>query len=137
MAASVEVRCPFLDQELVQLAWRIPYGQKVRGIWRRRQNKWILKQALAGRVPHDVLYAAKRGFGYYIREEEVLRGVWKAKVDAGFADMDDFGGLLNVNAVQTLKHAFDQGTGVPAMLIAKLYAAILLDKQNVLNKYSA
>ena len=34
----------------------------------------ILKKALEGRVPKELLYAPKRGFGYHIREEDVLRG---------------------------------------------------------------
>src|SRR5262249_11143650 len=56
MAASVEARCPFLDQDLVQLAWRISYRQKVRRGGAENHNKWILKKALEGRVPHDLLY---------------------------------------------------------------------------------
>jgi asparagine synthase (glutamine-hydrolysing) len=122
MAASVEVRAPFLDQELVQLAWRTHYRQKIKSIRNQNQNKWILKKALEGRVPHDLLYAAKRGFGYNIREEDVLRGPWKSKVDAAFANIDDLGGILNIDAVSALKTGFDRHTGVSAMLIAKLYA---------------
>ncbi|HLV79422.1 MAG TPA: asparagine synthase-related protein, partial [Chthonomonadaceae bacterium] len=122
MAASVEARCPFLDQELVQRAWQTHYRLKTRGLRDRGQNKWILKKALEGRVPNDLLYAAKRGFGYHIQEEAVLRGPWKPQVDRAFDGMDALGGLLNVAAARRLKRAFDDRAGVPAMLIAKLYA---------------
>ena len=129
MAASVEARCPFLDQDLVQLAWHTHYRQKTRGLRDRGLNKWILKKALEGRVPNDLLYAAKRGFGYHIREEDVLRGPWKDRVNRAFAGMDDLDGILNVTAARDLKSAFDRHAGVPAMLIAKLYAVALY--QNV------
>ncbi|MCZ6524883.1 MAG: asparagine synthase (glutamine-hydrolyzing) [Alphaproteobacteria bacterium] len=122
MAAGVEVRCPFLDHELVELGWRVPWRDKVPS-WRNgRRNKWILKLALAERLPQDLLYAEKRGFGYSISEEEVLRGPWKARVDDAFATFDDVGGILDRAAVRRLKAAFDRRQGVPAMLIAKLYA---------------
>ena len=122
MAASVEVRCPFLDHELVELAWHIPWRDKVPSVRDRSRNKWILKKALEGRLPNELIYAPKRGFGYYISEEDVLRGPWSARVDAAFAEMDDVDGLLDRAAVARLKAAFDRREGVPAMLIAKLYA---------------
>lgn len=122
MAASVEARCPFLDQELVQLAWRIHYRQKTPKVRDLSQNKWILKKALEGRVPEELLYAPKRGFGYHIQEEGVLRGPWKSRVDQTFASTDDFEGLFNADAIRRLKSRFDRREGVPAILIAKLYA---------------
>ena len=123
MAASVEVRCPFLDQELVEMAWRIPFWKKTERTSDHSRNKKILKVALAGRLPHDVLYAPKRGFGYHIQEESVLRGPWKRQVDAEFADLHDLGGWLNRDAARNLKRDFDAQRSVPAILIAKLYAA--------------
>lgn len=122
MAASVEVRCPFLDHELVELGWRVPWRDKVPSLRDARRNKWILKRALAGRLPDDVLYAEKRGFGYNIGEEDVLRGPWKERVDAAFAELDDAGGLLDLGAVRRLKADFDGRRGASAMLVAKLYA---------------
>ena len=122
MAASVEARCPFLDQDVVQLAWHTTYRQKVPRLRDKSRNKWILKKALEGRVPDDLLYAPKRGFGYHIREEDVLRGPWKQRVDKAFAELGSLGGLLNREAVQTLKGRFDRNEGVSTMLIAKLYA---------------
>lgn len=125
MAASVEVRAPFLDQELVQLAWRIAYQKKIRN-WRNPTfNKWILKDALLGRVPDNLLFAPKRGFGFNISEDAVLRGPWKRQVDEAFDDLDVLDGVMNLDAVRTLKKQFDAGRGpVTPMLIAKLYAAI-------------
>ena len=59
MAASLEVRVPFLDHELVDFATalpgnvKMPYGKK----------KWLLKAALRGIVPDDILSRPKKGFG--------------------------------------------------------------------------
>jgi asparagine synthase (glutamine-hydrolysing) len=63
MAASVEVRVPLLDDELVALAARIPSGLKLKG-WRR---KYIFKRSQEGRLPRDVIWRRKAGFGAPIR----------------------------------------------------------------------
>jgi len=122
MAASVECRCPFLDHELVELAWATPYRAKVAG----DQLKAILRQALRGRVPDALLDAPKRGFGYHIQEADVLSGPWKPRVDEAFARFDDLGGLLDRRAVAALKRQFDaRPDPATAQLIAKLYAISL------------
>jgi asparagine synthase (glutamine-hydrolysing) len=63
MAVGVEVRVPFLDKELVEFAYNIPDQFKQKG----REGKWILKKALEGYLPHDVIYRPKTGFGAPIR----------------------------------------------------------------------
>jgi asparagine synthase (glutamine-hydrolysing) len=59
MASSVEVRVPFLDNDLVEFAQSIPSSLKIPG----GHQKWLLKQSLHGIVPDDVLYGKKTGFG--------------------------------------------------------------------------
>jgi asparagine synthase (glutamine-hydrolysing) len=63
MAVGVEVRVPFLDKELVEFAYNIPDQFKQKG----REGKWILKKALEGYLPRDVIYRPKTGFGAPIR----------------------------------------------------------------------
>jgi len=63
MAASVEVRVPLLDDELVALAARIPSQLKLKG-WRR---KYIFKKSQAGTLPRDIVWRRKAGFGAPIR----------------------------------------------------------------------
>jgi asparagine synthase (glutamine-hydrolysing) len=58
MAASVEVRAPFLDQSVLELAWSLPDAAKLN--WGRR--KWLLKRIAARHVPPDVIYRPKMGF---------------------------------------------------------------------------
>ena len=63
MAAGVEVRVPFLDKELVEFAYNIPDRFKQKG----SEGKWVLKKALEGYLPQDVIYRPKTGFGAPLR----------------------------------------------------------------------
>lgn len=63
MAAGVEVRVPFLDNDLVSLANALPPGLKQRGA----EGKWILKKAMEPYLPHSVIYRPKTGFGAPLR----------------------------------------------------------------------
>jgi asparagine synthase (glutamine-hydrolysing) len=59
MAASLEVRVPFLDNRVVDFVCRVPSQYRLRGFTLKR----LLKAALKGVVPDFVLTRAKRGFG--------------------------------------------------------------------------
>lgn len=63
MAAGVEVRVPFLDNELVRLANALTPGLKQRGA----EGKWVLKKAMEPYLPHEVIYRPKTGFGAPLR----------------------------------------------------------------------
>jgi asparagine synthase (glutamine-hydrolysing) len=63
MAAGVEARVPFLDPDLVALAARIPDRFRQHGA----QSKWVLKKAMEGILPNDVIYRPKAGFGVPLR----------------------------------------------------------------------
>jgi asparagine synthase (glutamine-hydrolysing) len=58
MAASLEVRAPFLDRELARWVLTLPTALKLRGV----ERKWLLKRALRGVVPDLVLDRKKHGF---------------------------------------------------------------------------
>jgi len=97
MAAGVEVRVPFLDPELLALSWRLPDRFKQRG----RCGKWVLKQAMAELLPHDVIHRPKTGFGAPLRrwlqhdlQEFVAETLSPARLAAD--------GLFNPSAVQQL-----------------------------------
>jgi asparagine synthase (glutamine-hydrolysing) len=59
MAASLEVRAPFLDTAVVEYVLRLPWRYKL-GAW---QTKRLLKDALRGLVPEAILRRPKKGFG--------------------------------------------------------------------------
>jgi asparagine synthase (glutamine-hydrolysing) len=59
MAHALEVRSPFLDHRLVEFAARVPGRHHVHG----RRLKVLLKLAMRGTLPDEVLDRPKRGFG--------------------------------------------------------------------------
>jgi len=59
MANSVEARVPLLDNEIVNLAFRIPSRLK----YREGYGKYIFKKAVKGILPSRVFEKEKRGFG--------------------------------------------------------------------------
>jgi len=63
MAVGVEVRVPFLDNDLVALANALPPGLKQRGA----EGKWVLKKAMEPYLPREVIYRPKTGFGAPLR----------------------------------------------------------------------
>lgn len=75
MAANLEVRVPFLNRELIELAARMPPDLKLRGF----KRKYILKRAMEQLLPHEVVWRKKAGFGAPIRSW--LRGALRPLVD--------------------------------------------------------
>lgn len=69
MAASIESRVPFLDHKLVEFAARLPERMKLRGL----TTKYILRQAMADKIPAEILNRKKMGFpvpiGAWLRGE--------------------------------------------------------------------
>ncbi|MDG5471867.1 asparagine synthase (glutamine-hydrolyzing) [Jeotgalibacillus sp. ET6] len=55
MGASLEVRVPFADHRLVEYAWNIPWNMKMLN----GQEKGILRKALEGTLPLQILYRKK------------------------------------------------------------------------------
>jgi asparagine synthase (glutamine-hydrolysing) len=75
MAATLEVRVPLLNHELVELVARMPPHLKLRGL----KRKYILKRAAEKLLPRDVVWRKKAGFGAPIRSW--LRGPLRPLVD--------------------------------------------------------
>lgn len=74
MANSLEVRSPFLDQELVELNAKMPDRLKLKGL----TSKYILKQSVKDWLPPEIINRPKMGFGFPLGEW--LRNQWHEKV---------------------------------------------------------
>ncbi|MDP3298333.1 MAG: asparagine synthase (glutamine-hydrolyzing) [Thermodesulfovibrionia bacterium] len=59
MLCSLETRAPLLDHKVVELAARIPSSLKINN----NETKYILKKAMKGILPDEILYRKKMGFG--------------------------------------------------------------------------
>lgn len=75
MAASIESRVPFLDHKLVEFSARMPREMKLRG----STTKWILREAMKGILPPEILDRPKMGFPVPIGNW--FRGPFKHIVD--------------------------------------------------------
>lgn len=68
MAVALEARAPFLDRRMFDFAWSLPENMKIRG----GKGKWILRRALARRLPPALFERPKQGFampvGAWLRE---------------------------------------------------------------------
>lgn len=90
MAHALESRSPFLDHEFVEMTSKIPSSLKIKN----GEKKYILKKALEGILPNEILYRPKMGFGIplthwfrkdlkmYVRdkllsEKALARGIFK------------------------------------------------------------
>jgi asparagine synthase (glutamine-hydrolysing) len=76
MSTSVEGRVPFLDHALVDFTMDIPQAWKVKA----GEPKYLLKKALKGILPDDILYRPKMGFGAPMAEW--LRGDFGRQAEA-------------------------------------------------------
>jgi asparagine synthase (glutamine-hydrolysing) len=58
LAASIEMRVPFLENGLIDLAFHLPRRAKLHA----GQRKWVVMRAAQQELPRDVIYARKKGF---------------------------------------------------------------------------
>ena len=70
MATSLETRAPFLDVDVMELAFSMPGHLKIRS----GERKYVLKRAMKGLLPESVLTRGKEGFS--IPMKSWLRHEW-------------------------------------------------------------
>lgn len=71
MASSIEARVPFLDHRLVEFTMNIPTVQKIPD---QKSTKILLKKAVEGIIPNEIIYRKKQGFAAPVKEW--LRSEW-------------------------------------------------------------
>jgi asparagine synthase (glutamine-hydrolysing) len=104
MASSLELRPPFLDARLVDLAFRLPSSVKLR----RRTTKWVVKEVARRYLPNEVVDRKK--VGYTVPLDQWLRGGMRDLAwDMLTSDRSLVGSLLSRVAVRELLERHDRG----------------------------
>lgn len=103
MAHSLEVRQPFLDHRLVELAASLPAN------WKRRRGrgKWILKQAFPDALPADIWARRKQGFGVPL--DHWFRGPLRELAHQRLTGPEADRGLFQPEEVQRLLQEHETG----------------------------
>jgi len=97
MAASIESRVPFLDHKLAEFSARMPREMKLRG----GTTKWILREAMKGILPAEILDRPKMGFPVPVGQW--FRGEFKHVVDEYvLGDRATSRGIFDANFVRSL-----------------------------------
>ena len=104
MACSLEVRVPFLDTPLVEFVSTLPDDARVQpGI-----SKALLRNALAGMIPPEILDQRKRTFT--LPWEHWLRGALRKQVQSSLKDLSPaLQNGLHAAGVQRVWDNFEQG----------------------------
>ena len=98
MFNSLEVRAPFLDFSVVDFANSLEYSFKKRG----QEGKFILKELMKDKLPLEIVYREKKGFG--IPLAAWLRGPLKGFMEESLTrELIDKTGLFNYDYIARLK----------------------------------
>jgi asparagine synthase (glutamine-hydrolysing) len=104
MAASIESRVPFLDHRLVEFAAGLPPRMKLRGF----TTKWILREAVRGILPAEILTRKKMGFP--VPFGMWMRGPWQDVArDVLLDSRSRHRGIIEPSAVERLIAAHASG----------------------------
>jgi asparagine synthase (glutamine-hydrolysing) len=104
MANSLEARTPYLDYRVVEFVAGLPSHLKLRGL----QTKYLLKQCMASKLPHEILTRPKEGFSIpmknWLRQE--LRPLMQDVLSPSRLQRE---GLFNAAYVEKLQAEHLQG----------------------------
>lgn len=104
MAHAIEARVPFLDYKLVEFSYSIPSSMKLRGA----TTKYILKKALQGILPQEILQRKKQTF--HVPIENWLQKDMKGLVEHILDEREiRRTGLFDTGAVQKLFENYNKG----------------------------
>ncbi len=100
MAASIEVRVPLLDDDFIEQMATLPVAMKLNG----RTRKYAFKKSMQRRLPNDVIWRKKTGFGAPIQawlSDELRPMVGDLLSESALKSQ----GIFNPRAVQKLLNA--------------------------------
>lgn len=117
MANSLEMRCPFLDQKLIEFGYSLPVNKKVPNMFSSKNNKYLLKKSLHNILPEAVLTRKKMGFGYAIPYANWLRNDWKVTIEKNILQDNCLHQVIRKDTVNTIWAQFLAGDNSHAVTI--------------------
>jgi asparagine synthase (glutamine-hydrolysing) len=108
MAVSLEARSPFLDHKLAELVAHLPTRLKFRGLG----SKSLLRRAMRGTLPDEVLDRSKMGFGVPVGRwmrgplRPLLEDTLLASPDRGLVKRDVVRRLVGEHVAGTADHGY-------------------------------
>lgn len=123
MAVSLESRIPLLDHRVVEFAWTLPPGLKLRD----GKGKWLLRQLLARHVPEALFDRPKKGFavpvGDWIRGP--MREWAEAQLDVMRLRDEGFLDVVRIRSIWEahLRGSTRSGEGIWRMLMFQAWLA--------------
>jgi len=129
MAHSVEAREPLLDHKLIEFVQTIPASLKLRG----SVSKHILKSAVRGLIPDEIINRQKQGFGVPIRRwfnNELRELLYDTLTDCRTRQR----GYFNQKAVEEIldehrRGRRDNSTHLWGLLTLELWHRAFIDRQ--------
>lgn len=129
MAHSLEARSPLLDHHLIEFAQTIPAELKVRGA----AGKHILKRAVRGLVPDEIIHRPKQGFDVPLRHwlnaelKELLDDTLNSRSlrERGYFSPAAITNLVNAHRRGVRDHARD----LWSLLMLELWHRMFIDRQ--------
>lgn len=133
MAHSIETRSPLLDHHLIEFAQTIPASLKLVRSNKRWETKYILKRAVAGLIPDEIIYRQKKGFSvpikYWLNRDmkgmaHDLLGSPRAR-QRGYFNPTAVAGLLQEHNRGTRDHAHS----LWALLMLEIWRRMFIDRE--------
>lgn len=130
MAASIESRVPFLDHKLMEHSATMPDTMKLRG----STTKYVLREAMKGILPDEILTRGKMGFPVPIGKW--FRGPFKYLIDEYVLSEQSLGrGIFNADYVKEIVARHMQGENHDERLWAlvnfELWQRIFLEGESI------
>lgn len=126
MTHSLEVRCPFLDTDVIDFAARLPAHMMMRA-----RGKWILRRATKTLLPRRTRHRIKRGFALPL-ERWMRRDLRETSRDVLTSKRATERGLFDPRRVRALLDGLDDDTTsadhVWTLLVLELWFRALVDR---------
>lgn len=106
MLASIEIRNPFLDKNVISYAMAIKNELKVQRSNFNIINKYILREAFKKILPNYIINAPKRGFGHGISENTLLKTSWYNYAEELLMNPCTINGFFDKVSIQKLWYNF-------------------------------